>query len=141
MIEQYKLDLLDYTRLRRNAIAHDLPASTYFDAFNKVAKHKADFLKIYPNQKAILSSYDNFGFDDFILCTANLKNISDMLTVAIGRKLDWKKIGKSKPSYINYGKIKGYGPLENERKITHIQNTIQTIYGIKLSEKECKYFL
>lgn len=90
-IEQFKIDLFEYYRLRRNSVAHMLPETTYISSFNKSVKSRHLVSKTYPNQPNALTSYDKMTFDDFVVCTANLKNISDIITRTIEKNINWKK--------------------------------------------------
>lgn len=140
-IEQFKKDLFEYYRLRRNSVAHMLPETTYISAFNKSVKSRHLVNKTYPNQPNALTSYDKMTFDDFVVCTANLKNISDIITRTIEKKINWKKIGKSHPSWINYKKINAICSFEKQKKIDFVRKVIEVRYGVKLSDELCKSFL
>ena len=140
VIEPFKMDLFDYYRIRRNVVAHNLPSSKYKTAFTKVYTHRSDILSIYPNQANALDKSMSMSYDDFIVCTANLKNIADLLTVEVGKSLNWVKIGKSRPSWIDYKQLKTMH-FDTEKKIGHIRTTVRSIYGISLTDKECKSFI
>ena len=139
-IDQFKMDLFDYYRIRRNVVAHNLPASKYKSAFSKIYVHRSDILSIYPNQANALDKSMNMSYDDFIVCTANLKNIADMLTVEVGKSINWEQIGKSRPSWIDYKQLKTIH-FDTEKKIDLIRTTISSIYGVSLTDKECKAFI
>lgn len=139
-IDQFKLDLLDYYRIRRNVVAHNLPNSKYKSAFSKVYVHRANILSIYPNQANALDNSMSMSYDDFIVCTANLKNIADLLTVAVGQSVNWENIGRSHPSWIDYNQLKRMH-FDTEKKIGHIRTTVRSLYGVSLTDKECKAFI
>lgn len=140
VIEPFKMDLFDYYRIRRNVVAHNLPASKYKTAFTKVYTHRSDILSIYPNQANALDKSMSMSYDDFIVCTANLKNISDLLTTAVGKSVNWEKVGKSRPSWMDYKQLKTMH-FETEKKIGHIRTTVRSLYGVSLTDKECKAFI
>ena len=140
VIEPFKMELFDYYRTRRNVVAHNLPVSTYKTAFTKVYTHRSDILSIYPNQANALDKSMSMSYDDFIICTANLKNISDLLTIAVGKSVNWEKIGKSRPSWMDYKQLKTMH-FETEKKIGHIRTTVRSLYGVSLTDKECKAFI
>lgn len=140
-IEQFKMDIFEYYRLRRNSVAHLLPDSTYISYFNKLVKSRHLVNKFYPNQLNALTSYDKMTFDDFVVCTANLKNISDIITRTIEKYINWKKIGKSHPSWINYKKINAICGFERQKKIDFVRKVIECRYGVVLSDELCKFFL
>lgn len=140
VIEPFKMDLFDYYRIRRNVVAHNLPASKYKTAFTKVYTHRSDILSIYPNQANALDKSMSMSYDDFIVCTANLKNISDLLTTAVGKSVNWEKVGKSRPSWMDYKQLRTMH-FETEKKIGHIRTTVRSLYGVSLTDKECKAFI
>ncbi len=139
-IDQFKLDLFDYYRIRRNVVAHNLPASKYKAAYAKVLAHKTEVLAIYQSQRTVLDASMKMTYDDFIVCTANLKNIADLITVAVGKNVNWVKIGKSHPSWVDYNQLKG-NPFDLDKKIRYIRALVGSKYGVSLSEKECKAFI
>ena len=140
VIEPFKMDLFDYYRIRRNVVAHNLPSSKYKTAFTKVYTHRSDILSIYPNLTNALDKSMSISYDDFIVCTANLKNISDLLTIAVGKSVNWEKVGKSRPSWMDYKQLKTMH-FETEKKIGHIRTTVRSLYGVSLTDKECKAFI
>ena len=140
-IEQFKIDLFEYYRLRRNSVAHMLPETTYISSFNKSVKSRHLVSKTYPNQPNALTSYDKMTFDDFVVCTANLKNISDIITRTIEKNINWEKIGKSHPYWINYKKINAICSFEKQKKIDFVRKVIEGRYGVELSDELCESFL
>lgn len=140
-IEQFKIDLFEYYRLRRNSVAHMLPETTYISSFNKSVKSRHLVSKTYPNQPNALTSYDKMTFDDFVVCTANLKNISDIITRTIEKNINWDKIGKSHPYWINYKKINAICSFEKQKKIDFVRKVIEVRYGVELSDELCESFL
>lgn len=139
-IDQFKFDLFDYYRIRRNVVAHNLSNSQYKSAFAKVLFHKSDILSNYPNQANALDVSMNMSYDDFIVCTANLKNIADLITVAVGKNINWEKVGKSHPSWMDYKQLNAIH-FDIEKKIGHIRTTVKSLYGVTLTDKECKAFI
>lgn len=139
-IDQFKMDLFDYYRIRRNVVAHNLPALKYKSAFSKIYAQRSDILSIYPNQANALDKSMSMSYDDFIVCTANIKNIADLLTVEVGKSINWEKIGKSRLSWIDYKQLKGMH-FDTEKKIGHVRTTVRSIYGVSLTDKECKAFI
>lgn len=139
-IDQFKIDLFDYYRIRRNVVAHNLPDIKYKSVFSKIYAHRSDILSIYPNQANALDKSMSMSYDDFIICTANLKNIADLLTVEVGKSINWEKIGKSRPSWIDYKQLKGMH-FDTDKKIGHVRTTLRSIYGVSLTDKECKAFI
>lgn len=102
-IERFKKDLYDYYRLLRNDVAHSLNQDyeKEYKAIDKIAITAFYPTLNEPNEKSQLS------FDDFILCTANIKNIADLLTVSLLPHIDWKQLvlsNKDKliPKYVRF---------------------------------------
>ena len=140
-IEQFKIDLFEYYRLRRNSVAHMLPETTYISSFNKSVKSRHLVSKTYPNQPNALTSYDKMTFDDFVVCTANLKNISDIITRTIEKNINWEKIGKSHRYWINYKNINAICSFEKQKKMDFVRKVIEGRYGVELSDELCESFL
>lgn len=139
-IDSYKTEMFDFYRLRRNAVAHMLPVSTYISAFNKVQKSKNQVLKTYPHQPSALQSANQINFDDFIVCTANLKNIADIIVRAIECHINWKNIGKTHPKWIDYRGFNSIYLLDRDRRIGYIRSKVASLYGVQLTDEECKCF-
>ena len=129
-IKRFKKDLYDYYRLLRNDVAHSLNQDyeKEYKAIDKIAI-KAFYPTLNePNEKSQLS------FDDFILCTANIKNIADILTVSLLPHIDWEQFvlsSKDKliPKYVRFlheGRIK--------RLHTYVSNSIKNLYGYTLDK-------
>ena len=129
-IESFKKDLYDYYRLLRNDVAHSLNQDyeKEYKAIDKIAV--TDFYPTLnePNEKSQLS------FDDFILCTANIKNIADLLTVRLLPHIDWKQLvlsNKDKliPRYVRF--------LHEDRRTrlhTYVANCVRSLYGYTLDK-------
>lgn len=129
-IDVAKINLYHYYRLLRNDIAHRL---------NK------DYAKEYKliDSSAIHSLYPTLGlpmpknglnFDDFILCTANIKNIADILTLSILQHIDWEKVILEKKEQIIPQYSRFIRENRSKRLHTYISNCIATQYGIRLPE-------
>ncbi|MDO5527117.1 MAG: hypothetical protein Q4F85_13660 [Prevotella sp.] len=129
-IDDAKVKLYHYYRLLRNDIAHRL---------NKDYAKEYDLIDC----PTIQSFYPTLGlpmpknkldFDDFILCTANIKNIADILTLSIFPHIDWKKVILEKKEQI----IPRYSRFIHEKRPIrlriYIKNCVAARYGIRLSE-------
>lgn len=129
-IEQFKKDLYDYYRLLRNDVAHCLNQDykKEYKALDKKAIATFYTTLNEPKEKSQLS------FDDFILCTANIKNIADLLTVSLLPHIDWEQLvlnNKDKliPRYVRFlreGRTK--------RLHTYVLNCVRNLYGYTLDE-------
>lgn len=129
-IDQDKVNLYHYYRLLRNDLAHRLNKE-YTKEFNTIDKNaiKAHYPTLLgPNQKSSLC------FDDFILCTANIKSIAFEMTKSLLPYIKWKDvILANKEMWIP--KYKRF-LMENriKRLHTYINTTLFNIYGVELEE-------
>lgn len=137
--EPWNIDVYNYFRKRRNAIAHGLPDSCYATDLLKASKWIPQIKSRYPNWETFLDLSGEMTFYDFLLSTTNLKNISDIMTFGLEKHLNWEKIGRSHPSFINHSKVNKYHTLTN-KKIDYIRNVIHNRYGITISDADCKRF-
>lgn len=133
-VEPYKMDLDSYYRRCRNLFVHKLDngeKKKIRTLYNNLDKEKIH--NFYPNQKLALSAPCEFTFDDYILCTANIKNIADTLTTDIYGSIDWNKYVFEDCKF--KAKLKNYD--EKPERITGaLHSYIRSRYGITLSEEE-----
>lgn len=129
-IEKFKKDLYDYYRLLRNDVAHCLNKDykNEYKALDKTAIANFYTTLNEPKKKSQLS------FDDFILCTANIKNIADLLTINLLPHIDWKQLvlknkGKLIPRYVRF-----FQEGRTKRLHTYVLNRIKNLYGYALDE-------
>lgn len=129
-IDSEKIKLYNYYRLLRNDLAHRLNKN-YQAEYNSIDKHiiKGFYPTLSgPNQKSSLN------FDDFILCTANIKNIAFEMTKSLLPHINWAdKILANKNIWIpKYKKFL----IENRTKRLHsyISTVMYFLYGIKLPD-------
>lgn len=136
--EPWNLDVYEYFRLRRNAVAHGLESTHYQSALAKATKWVSDIKARYNNFGDLLDSGGHMTFYDFLLCTTNIKNIGDLMTIALESKINWRRVGASYPKYINYKLMNG---MDKAKKIEYVRKCVQNMYSITLSDVQCKYFL
>lgn len=136
--ELWNKDVYEYFRLRRNAVAHGLESSHYQAALAKAAKWKADLKVRYGNFGELLDTAGHLTFFDFLLCTTNVKNIADLMTIALEKGVNWRKVGKSHPRYIDYKQMNG---MTKDKKIEYVRKRVYTMYSITLTDVQCSYFL
>lgn len=129
-IDREKIKLYNYYRLLRNDLVHRLN-NNYKSEYNAIDKHiiKGLYPTLSgPNQKSSLN------FDDFILCTANIKNIAFEITKSLLPHINWvNKILANKNVWIpKYKKFL----IENRTKrlYSYISTVMFFLYGIKLTE-------
>lgn len=131
-IEKFKKDLYDYYRLLRNDVAHCLNQD-YKKEYNALDKKAiAAFYTTLnePNEKSRLT------FDDFILCTANIKNIADIMTVSLLQHIDWEQLVLSKKDELipRYARFIHEG--RTKRLHTYVSNCVKIYMDILLGNQQ-----
>lgn len=129
-LEDFSTSLYDYYRLIRNSLAHDNlkkepEIAAVFSSLNITDVHSR-----YPRLTAP-HDMNNLTFDDFILCTANIKSIADKLTLSLESQIDW--IDFSKRETKMFPKLKRFRS-NAKRQTSYIRNIIRDKYGIILSD-------
>ena len=66
--------------------------------------------------------------------------MEDLLIAVVGKSLNWGKIGRTRPAWIDYKQLKTMY-LDAEKKVSHVRKTVQTLYGVKWTDSECMAFL
>lgn len=130
-IDDAKVNLYHYYRLLRNDIAHR-SNKDYEKEYNSIDRCKIH--SFYPTLGVPMQK-NELDFDDFILCTANIKNIADILTLSILTQINWGKVisknkGQIIPKYSKFIREK-----RPKRLRIYINNCVAARYGIRLSEK------
>lgn len=131
-IEEFKKDLYDYYRLLRNDVAHcsNQDYKKEYKALDKEAIAAFYTTLNEPKEKSQLS------FDDFILCTANIKNIADLLTVSLlpHIKTKWKELVLGNKDKLIPKHVRFLRENRIDRLHTYILKCIETIYGYTLDK-------
>lgn len=129
-LEDFSISLYDYYRLIRNSLAHDSlkKEPEIVEIFSSL--NIADVHSRYPRLSAP-QDMNNLTFDDFILCTANIKSIADKLTKSLENKIDWGKFLENNSNL--FPKLERFRS-NRTRQISYIKNVISNIYGIRLSD-------
>ena len=151
-LERYKLDLYDYYRQIRIGFVHNLNNNQKLK--NLYSKLDVDKIKqFYPSIPAP-SPHDKLSYWDFVLFTALIKHISDMLTVSIEKNINWKRylhhqIAQAKlvleenrkpenqreeivcdiPRFFKHG---------GQRQVVYVKNCIREVYGVYISDEIIK---
>lgn len=130
LLEDFSISLYDYYRLIRNSLAHDSlkKEPEIVEIFSSL--NIADVHSRYPRLSAP-HDMNNLTFDDFILCTANIKSIADKLTKSLENKIDWGKFSRRNSNL--FPKLKKFRS-NRTRQVSYIKNVISDIYGIRLSD-------
>lgn len=91
-VDPFKIKLDNYYRRCRNLLAHKLDEKErekiehLYNDLDFEAIHK-----YYPSLLSALTKSLELSFDDYTLCTANLKNITDILTTDVYKNINWDK--------------------------------------------------
>lgn len=129
-IDKVKISLYHYYRLLRNDVAHRLNKDyeAEYSAIDLNTIHGYYPTKSTPQPKATL------GFDDFILCTANVKNIADEMTRSLLPHIDWVKLVLEKKDVWLPRHKRFIAENRIERLKKYIATTLFSLYSIKLSD-------
>lgn len=111
----------------------------------KVTAYNQNYEKEYKtlDKKAIAAFYttlsepkekSKLSFDDFILCTANIKNIADLLTISLLPNINWEQLVLNNREQLipKYERFVHGG--RTKRLQTYVLNCIRTLYGYTLDE-------
>lgn len=133
-VEEFKLDLDKYYHRFRNLLAHklgDKELNKIKNLFEKLPKDR--ILQFYPSLKEALSEPGVLTFDDYTLCTANLKNITDTITTDVYSALDWSTF-----EFDNERVKKAIKHFNGNltRQYNYIKRYIFSQYGIELAEDQ-----
>ena len=131
-IDEAKVNLYHYYRLLRNDVAHRLNKD-YKDEYKAIdvnAIHSFYPTLAKPQPKASLN------FDDFILCTANVKNIADEMTRGLLPHINWDKLVMA-----NIDKwVPKHKRFIAEGRLNRLKSAISTsvfsLFGYKLSTND-----
>lgn len=147
-IERFKQDLYDYYRQIRNGFVHNLGNRQKLK--NLFAKLDINLIQqFYPSIPAP-SAPDKLTYWDFVLFTALVKHIADMLTVSIEGKINWKQyfqyqtdqaklvLGENRKPKNQREDIDCDMPRlfkhGGQRQVIYIKNCIRNVYGIYISD-------
>lgn len=151
-LERYKLDLYDYYRQIRIGFVHNLDNDQKLK--NLYAKLDIGRIKkFYPSIPAP-SSHDKLTYWDFVLFTALVKHISDMLTVSIENNINWKRFlhhqmaqaklaleENRKPKNLRKDincDIPRFFKHSGVRQAVYVKNCIREVYGVYISDEIIK---
>ena len=132
----FSMPIYTYYRYLRNGLNHD--AGNKGDAklsnsFKTVSAFKDDIDARY-NYLNALKEMANLNFGDYVLCTANIKNIADLIVLSIENHINWDNF------YLpvgNYPTIKKINSFVRDRQISYVKNIIRNTYSIQLPDDKC----
>ena len=124
-IPQIQIDLFNYYRLIRNSVAHK-GVNNLTSIYKRIDLN--EIKSMYPTLTG-LQEEGITDFDDFILCTANIKDIANILTIALEKHINWVDIMRQNDDI--FPKHKKYNL---KRKKTYIINCLRIRYGVILND-------
>lgn len=139
-LDDYNMPIYKYYRLLRNKLSHDVLNVRDVEienAYKNVIKHKQEIDERFKNPKA-LNEVGIIDFSDYILCTANIKNICDKLIISIESIIDWKNYTIRKEYCKEVKRIKGLNEL---RQLRYIRNYIASRFSKYPPADACGYIL
>ena len=131
----FQKDLFDYYRTLRNAVAHASIDSTKIeDAYNALDINAIH--AFYPTLSAP-NKIENLTFDDFTLCTANIKNIADMIVCSLESAIRWNS-----PEVLGnacFANVKQKAKVKTkERMLGYIKHCAKMTWNIVPSNADCE---
>lgn len=133
----FSLSIYTYYRYLRNSLNHnggtenvDVKVQNVFKDLSKMKKEIDDRF----NYLGALTECNTLNFGDYVLCTANIKNIADLMVIAIEKHVYWNSFYLSTDRHPTIKKINGYA---HEKQVRYVQNTIRNTYSITLQEDVC----
>lgn len=127
-IDEAKIKLYHYYRHLRNDVAHrlDVDYATEYSLIDMDAIHG-----FYPNL-AKPQPKSSLNFDDFVLCTANIKNMADEMTRSLLPHIDWVTLVLENKDFLlpKYRKFVAMNRVDRLKR--YIKNCVHFLYGIKL---------
>lgn len=132
-VEKFKLDLDTYYRRCRNLLVHKLDNGekrSITSVYNKLQKDK--IFNFYPSLTNALSAPCELTFEDYALCTANLKNIADMLTTDVLSGIKWDRFDIESLGLAK--KLRKYNQ-NPERGVKCIKGYISSEYGVTVPDE------
>ncbi|MDO5527410.1 MAG: hypothetical protein Q4F85_15155 [Prevotella sp.] len=131
----FQKDLFDYYRLLRNSVAHASIDSAKIEYAYKMLDLNAirDF---YPTLDAP-NRIESLTFDDFTLCTANIKNIADMIVSSLECAMKWDSAEVT--GHPCFSGVKQKAKVRTkERMFGYIRQCAMMTWHIAPSDTDCK---
>lgn len=133
----FSLPIYTYYRYMRNGLNHnggDEGDNTKVkNAYTSVHAFKADIDARF-NYLDALGECANLQFGDYVLCTANIKNIADLIVLAIESHVAWENFFLPVDNHPTIKKIKGY---QRDKQINHVKHVVKQTYAIELADDTC----
>lgn len=127
-LDNYNMPIYKYYRLLRNRLSHDVSGVRDVEienAYKNVIKIKPEIDKRFKNPDA-LKEMGILDFSDYILCTANIKNICDKLVISIEPLIKWESYTIKKEYCKEIKRIKG---LNEQRQLRYVRNYVASRFS------------
>ena len=127
-MNDYNMPIYKYYRLLRNRLSHDVLNVRVVEienAYKNVIKIKHEIDKRFKNPDA-LKEMGVLEFSDYILCTANIKNICDKLVISIEPLIKWENYTIKKEYCKEIKRIKG---LNEQRQLRYVRNYVASRFS------------
>lgn len=130
----FQKDLFDYYRTLRNSVAHASIDSTKIENAYKALDLEA-IHNFYPTLDAP-NRIESLTFDDFILCTANIKNIADMIVCSLVNVMKWDSAEVT--GHPCFSGVRQKAKVRTkERMLRYIRHCAQMTWNIAPSDTDC----
>lgn len=139
-LDSYNMPIYKYYRLLRNRLSHDVLNVRDVEienAYKNVIKIKQEIDTRFKNPGA-LKEVAVLDFSDYILCTANIKNICDKLVVSIEPLIKWDNYTIKKDYCKEIKRIKG---LNGQRQLRYVRNFVASRFSKYPPSDACGYIL
>lgn len=127
-LDNFNMPIYKYYRLLRNRLSHDMSSVRDVEienAYKNVIKIKQEIDTRFRNPNA-LKEIGILDFSDYILCTANIKNICDKLVISIEPLIKWNNYTIKKDYCKEIKRIKG---LNEQRQLHYVRNFVASRFS------------
>lgn len=127
-LDNFNMPIYKYYRLLRNRLSHDMSSVRDVEienAYKNVIKIKQEIDTRFRNPNA-LKEIGILDFSDYILCTANIKNICDKLVISIEPLIKWNNYTIKKDYCKEIKRIKG---LNEQRQLRYVRNFVASRFS------------
>ncbi len=131
----FQKELFDYYRTLRNSVAHASIDPTKIENTYKALDLEA-IHNFYPTLDAP-NRIESLTFDDFTLCTANIKNIADMIVCSLVNAMKWDSVEVTGHSCFSGVKRKAKVRTK-EQMLRYIRHCAQMTWDIAPSNADCE---
>lgn len=139
-LDNYNMHIYKYYRLLRNRLSHDVLSVRDVEienAYKNAINNKIEIDKRFRKPDA-LKEMGVLDFSDYILCTANIKNICDKLVISIEPLIKWESYTIKKEYCKEIKRIKG---LKEQRQLCYVRNYVASRFSRYPPTDACSFIL